>query len=149
MLFIPSKASKTLEVSQSLEPNLNITFVVKYFKNNINTAKKTALPSSMPLFDIAQQSNNCLSSGFNECNKDQFKTKMKSNGSIISAEIDRMKNSFCDMKTETLPNNSTKNGLIIDVRMGLNVNFFDYVHSNDLNHINQHIQNGIYFLNFF
>lgn len=91
-----------------------------------------------------QSKNSLLSSGFNECNMDQFKSKMKLDGTIISTEIDRLKNSFCYKSTDSLPTNSTKCGLILDVKMGTKeVNFFDYVHNNDLNHINQHINNGM------
>ena len=117
MLCLP--ISHTMQ-SKSL-PKSSITFVVKRAVANGND-------------ELAQDKGD-------QFNMDQFRTRMTEKGVIISAETKTSKSMYRNFATGA--NNSTsKTGLLLDIKLGKNVNIFDYVHSNDQTHIIQHIQNG-------
>lgn len=154
MVLVPIKSSHAPKINdyQLTESSLNITFAIKNLKKN-NMSKKAQLSnssvSSIP--SISPSSNpssiNVISSGFfsnpnNDINMDQFKTKMNEKGFIISAEIDNLKCSFNNISNISNMN-SGKTGLFLDIKMGKTPNIFEYVHSNDQQHISQHIQNVI------
>lgn len=136
MVFIPIDI-----ISGTSKNSLRITFAVKNFKNSINTFKKEQISALSSQSTISNAlSSNMFKNSNNDFNIDQFKTKMTDKGLIKSAETEHLKSSFCNSVKPA--NNVGKLGLIMDIRLGKSVNIFDYVHSNDQNHIIQHIQNG-------
>jgi hypothetical protein len=63
----------------------------------------------------------------------KFQTKMTLKGKILWADSANLKNSF---------NFVAKGGLLFDAVNEKNVNIIEYVHNNDLNHIQKHLSDG-------
>lgn len=129
--------SKTTPTSLSISTSSTITPITP----------TTSLPSSPSSF---------LNASSYDCNMDSFKTNMTRKGFIMHVETNNLKNLFANSslnnnnnctsglntlnKTSTMSNNF---GLLCNIKNAIkHVNIFDYVHSNDHNHINQHINNG-------
>ncbi len=63
----------------------------------------------------------------------KFQTKMTLKGKILWADSANLKSSF---------NFVAKGGLLFDAENEKNVNIIEYVHNNDLNHIQKHLSDG-------
>ena len=70
----------------------------------------------------------------------KFQTKMTLKGKLLWADLENLKNNF---------NFIAKAGLLFDAENEKNVNIMEYVHNNDLNHIQKHLSDGKYILNTF
>lgn len=106
-----------------------------------NLAIKTNLNATTP----SLPSPSFLTQTSYDCNMDSFKTNMTRKGLILYTETNNLRNLLA--KSQSIAKTSaSSNGLLCDIKNGKHVNILDYVHSNDQNHINQHINNGNYFL---
>ena len=129
MILIPSKV-----ISDKCQ---TILFAVKYFNKK---AQSLVSPSSLETSG-GVSTNFMANSGQNnyDCNMDQFITKMSRDGQILFSKTSHLKSVNSGLLTF-----SGKHGLLLDLKDAKQVNIFEYVHSNDQNHINQHISNGIF-----
>ena len=148
MLFIPLNCSLN-------EKNQSIEFAIK-----LNNKQQQLHPNNLKLTkqqQQQQQSSNLtvfpssLSNATTyDCNMDSFKTNMTRKGLVLNVETNNLRNSITLLNCANNNNNNnnnktTNNGLLCDIKNGnKHVNILDYVHSNDQNHINQHISNGKY-----
>lgn len=88
---------------------------------------------------------------------DQFTTKMTVKGQILWVDATNLKNSFNINGANISPNSSTNGaksnnsiGLLLDFNnRKTNANMLDYVHNNDLSHLNKHILDGNYYCFYF
>jgi hypothetical protein len=141
MLFIPLNCSLN-------EKNQSIEFAIK-----LNNKQQQLHPNNLKLTKHQQSSNltvfpSSLSNATTyDCNMDSFKTNMTRKGLVLNVETSNLRNSITLLNCANNNNNNktTNNGLLCDIKNGnKHVNILDYVHSNDQNHINQHISNGKY-----
>jgi len=143
MLFIPLNCSLN-------EKNQSIEFAIK-----LNNKQQQLHPNNLKLTRQQQSSNltvfpSSLSNATTyDCNMDSFKTNMTRKGLVLNVETNNLRNSItllnCANNNNNNNNKTTNNGLLCDIKNGnKHVNILDYVHSNDQNHINQHISNGKY-----
>lgn len=144
-----------ISINTKTDSQSSIQFAVKKLKNKANTAnsiesnQEQQAPisnSPKPTVPAAPATGTVLPFGFfsnpnNDFNMDQFKTRMTEKGLIFSAETDNLKN--CFNASDASGDGCNRTGFISDIRLGKSVNIFEYVHSNDQNHILQHIQNVI------
>ncbi len=146
MILFPISINGKNGQSSSQYYTSSIKFAVKTLKKSdspIKNSIKEQPVSSISLSNSPKQpAISVLSHGFfgntnNDFNMDQFKTKMTEKGFITSAETENLKNCFSGDSNSS----ATTSGFIHDIRMGKAVNIFEYVHTNDQNHILQHIQN--------
>ena len=130
MIMIPSKV-----ISDKCQ---TILFAVKYFNK-----KAQSLVSPSNLETSGASINFTANSGQNsyDCNMDQFITKMSRDGQILFSKTSHLKSVNSGLLTFSAA--SGKHGLLLDLNDAKQVNIFEYVHSNDHNHINQHISNGM------
>ena len=64
----------------------------------------------------------------------KFQTKMNAKGRVLWADATNLKTSF---------NFVAKGGLLYDAEGDKNVNIVEYVHNNDVNHMQKHLSDGM------
>lgn len=99
-----------------------------------------------------------------DCNLDQILTKLTTNGKILWIDTNQFRNANNSSSNELQLNNNNSSykklknssgvgepqgGLLLDIKNLKSIKIFDYVHTNDLNHVHKHFSDGIAFFNIF
>lgn len=127
--------------------------------NIISPSSSSTSLSASPMFNAngsatSSHNNNSLGAAM-DCNMDQITTRMTTRGTVLSVDTSHFKSANSSTASSSAVINSetgeeshpfysgAKAGLLYDLRQIRNVKLIDYVHTNDLSHLNKHISDGI------
>lgn len=158
MLILPNH----LNQQGTKHNNVKIQFIASLMGANHNIAKKPKniqlsenRSSEIILDSLNFESNQVSNSTFlndTDCNMDKIRTKIDLQGYIIYLDLSNFKSlSYIRKSIASIKMNysQAKEGLLLDYnhlqssKKSAKLKLFDYVHSNDINHIQKHINDGL------
>jgi hypothetical protein len=151
MFVIPKKSS---------DPQNSILLSIK---NNLKSVSSMQVPILAPVSLISPKKtisdpvsfcpniNSNTNNPYESINMDHFITKMTLKGQLLSIDVTNLKNSFNNDNSGSLNGNKGPGnfGLLQDFNNRKNISLFDYIHNNDISHLNKHISDGLFIIKLF
>lgn len=136
-----SQISSPLSVNTSSLPHVNSLNSNNSLNNNNNTVSGITIASPGLGNLNASNSGGNFTAGL-DCNKDQFMTKMTKRGRIVWIDTSNLKNATFLNSLANCSATNAKNGVLLSFRMGSSSIISEFVHNNDISHINRHLNDS-------